>query len=246
LTEVLSQTDHPDFEMTSLSIRMVTMTLYDASFSGIEILFPNADLTGTLGEYLSGLQKTQLRVAETEKYPHVTYFFSGGREEPFPGEDRILIPSPKVATYDLQPEMSAMEVTDATMRQIAENFPDFICLNFANTDMVGHTGVFSAAVKAAETVDTCLARLIPFCQQHGYRTIIIADHGNADLMVNEDGSPNTAHTKNPVPVIYVGDDASLYDLHDGRLADIAPTLLHAMALKIPAIMTGRVLTILKK
>jgi 2,3-bisphosphoglycerate-independent phosphoglycerate mutase len=241
ITEVLSQKSHPEYEMHALPLRMITMTPYDSSFTGIQTLFPNADLSGTLGEYLSGLGKTQLRVAETEKYPHVTYFFSGGREDPFPGEDRLLIPSPKVATYDLQPEMSAKEVTDRTMTRISETQPDFICLNFANTDMVGHTGVFSAAVKAAETVDGCLARLIPFCQQYGYGILIIADHGNADIMINADGSPNTAHTKNPVPVIYVGDEANTFTLREGRLADIAPTLLYAMGLKIPPTMTGMVL-----
>jgi 2,3-bisphosphoglycerate-independent phosphoglycerate mutase len=180
-------------------------------------------------------------VAETEKYPHVTYFFSGGREEPFPGEQRILIPSPKVPTYDLQPEMSANEVTAATMEFIRHHHPDFICLNYANADMVGHTGVFEAAVKAVETVDQCLSRLVPLCLEKDYRILIIADHGNADVMVNADGSPNTAHTMNPVPVIYIHPSESSGRLEDGRLADIAPTLLHAMDLPIPKIMTGHVL-----
>lgn len=241
LTEVLSQADHPDLDMHTLRIHMVTMTQYDSTFKDVATLFPETDIRGTLGEYLSSLGKTQLRVAETEKYPHVSYFFSGGREQPFDGETRLLIPSPKVATYDLKPEMSAPEVTDKTIQFIHDHAPDFICLNFANTDMVGHTGVFSAAVKAAETVDQCLARLLPICLEHGYAAIIIADHGNADIMVNPDGSPNTAHTKSPVPVIFVSDEPDLYTIHDGRLADIAPTILFAMGLKPSESMSGKVL-----
>ena len=241
LTEVLSQNTQPEYDMEPLHIRMVTMTSYDDSFTNIDVLFPNIDITGTLGEYLSSLHKTQLRVAETEKYPHVSYFFSGGREEPFDGEERVLIPSPKVPTYDLLPEMSAPGVTDATIGFIRDHEPDFICLNFANTDMVGHTGVFKAAIIAAETVDQCLSRLVPFCLQHGYTVVILADHGNADIMVNPDGSPNTAHTKNPVPVIYINDKTEGMQLQDGILADIAPTLLFAMGLDIPESMTGKVL-----
>ncbi len=241
LTEVLSQKEYPDHEMHPLNIRMVTMTPYDASYQHIDTLFPESDITGTLGEYLAALGKTQLRVAETEKYPHVSYFFSGGHEAPFQGESRLLIPSPKVATYDLQPEMSAHEVTEKTLAFIANHHPDFICLNFANTDMVGHTGVFSAAVKAAETVDHCLSKLVPLCVEKQYAIIIIADHGNADIMINPDGSPNTAHTKNPVPVIYVAADAHQYTLMDGRLADIAPTILQAMQLKAAPAMEGRIL-----
>lgn len=241
LTEVLSQKPQAEQDMFPLSIRMLTMTQFDASFVGVETLFPEVEIRGTLGEYLSSLGKTQLRVAETEKYPHVTYFFSGGQEEPFPGEERLLIPSPKVPTYDLKPEMSAIEVTDATMKYITAHLPDFICLNFANTDMVGHTGVFSAAVKAAETVDQCLSRLVPLCREKGYSLILIADHGNADIMINEDGSPNTAHTKNPVPVIFIPADAKMYDIKPGRLADIAPTILYAMNLQIPGQMSGNVL-----
>lgn len=239
LTEVLSQQAHAEHEMEPLDLRMVTMTQYDASFTGIATLFSENDIRGTLGEYLASQGKTQLRVAETEKYPHVSYFFSGGRETPFEGESRLLIPSPKVPTYDLQPEMSAPEVTAKTMEFIEAHSPDFICLNFANTDMVGHTGVFSAAVKAAETVDACLSRLVPFCLEKGYRLIIIADHGNADTMINPDGSPNTAHTKNPVPVIYVAANAQAFFLTDGRLADIAPTILTAMELPVPQVMSGR-------
>lgn len=243
LTQALCQKNFPEHDMAVLDIRMVTMTSYDDSFSNIEILFPDVDISGTLGEYLASLHKTQLRVAETEKYPHVSYFFSGGREVPFEGEERLLIPSPKVPTYDLLPEMSAPSVTEAVMKYIEEHKPDFICLNFANADMVGHTGVFKAAVKAAETVDECLQLLIPVCLRHDYAAIIIADHGNADIMVNPDGTPNTAHTKNPVPVIYVAQDVQGIQLQDGILADIAPTLLYSMNLPIPETMTGKVLIV---
>ncbi len=239
LTEVLTQQAHPDYNMSPLNIHMVTMTRYDHVFTGIDTLFTESDIRDTLGEYLSSLGKTQLRVAETEKYPHVTYFFSGGREEPFPGEERIMIPSPKVATYDLQPEMSAIPVTEATMDFIREHIPDFVCLNFANADMVGHTGVFDAAVKAAETVDNCLSRLVPLCLQLNYSIIIIADHGNSDFIINEDGSPNTAHTKNPVPVIYISNHVKGNHLLPGRLADVAPTLLYSMDLPVPDAMTGK-------
>ncbi len=241
LTEVLSQADHPDQDMHPLPITMVTMTTYDSSFTNIQTLFTDTDISGTLGEYLSSLGKTQLRVAETEKYPHVSYFFNGGREAPFEGEHRLLVPSPKVATYDLKPEMSALEVTEQTMDFIRQNKPDFVCLNFANTDMVGHTGVFKAAVQAAETVDNCLSRLVPFCLASGFVLFIIADHGNADMMINPDGSPNTAHTKNPVPVIYVAADADQFNVKDGRLADIAPSILFAMDLAVPPAMTGEIL-----
>ena len=227
--------------MPPLNIHMVTMTRYDHEFTGIETLFTESDIRNTLGEYISSLGKTQLRVAETEKYPHVTYFFSGGREEPFDKEDRILIPSPKVATYDLQPEMSAEKVTDETMNYLREHNPDFICLNYANTDMVGHTGVFKAAVTATETVDQCLSRLVPLCLELDYKIVIIADHGNSDIMINPDGSPNTAHTKNPVPLVFVAQDASQYLVRNGKLADIAPTLLSAMGLKVPASMDGAIL-----
>lgn len=241
LTEVLCQADHPDQDMHPLPISMVTMTSYDSSYTNIKTLFTETDISGTLGEYLSSLGKTQLRVAETEKYPHVSYFFNGGREVPFPGESRLLVPSPKVATYDLQPEMSAPEVTEKTMDFIRQNSPDFVCLNFANTDMVGHTGVFTAAVKAAETVDLCLSRLVPLCLQADYAVFIIADHGNADTMINPDGSPNTAHTKNPVPVIFVDAGADAFTIRDGRLADIAPSILFAMGLTVPPSMTGQIL-----
>jgi 2,3-bisphosphoglycerate-independent phosphoglycerate mutase len=238
ITEVLTQQAIPDFMMSPIDVHMITMTRYDQAFTGIETLFTESDIRNTMGEYLSSLGKTQLRVAETEKYPHVTYFFSGGREEPFPGEERTLIPSPKVPTYDLQPEMSAVQVTEATMNIIGTQAPDFICLNFANTDMVGHTGVFAAAVKATETVDECLSRLVPLCLAKNYSIIIIADHGNSDVMINEDGSPNTAHTKNPVPIIYLGNPLKGHHIGPGRLADVAPTLLYCMELPVPESMTG--------
>jgi len=243
VTTALSQHEIPGFDMHPLDIHMVTMSSYDKSFVNVDILFPEMDITGTLGEYLSSLHKTQLRIAETEKYPHVSYFFSGGREEPFQGEERILIPSPKVATYDMQPEMSAQGVTEATINYIRTNHPDFICLNYANTDMVGHTGVFSAAVKAAETVDGCLKQLVPYCLENGYFLIIIADHGNSDVMVNPDGSPNTAHSKSPVPVIFVSTDVKGLTLKNGRLADIAPSILASMGLDIPPKMDGKNLVI---
>lgn len=245
LTEVLCQIDHLDQDMYPLPITMVTMTSYDSSYINIKTLFTDTDISGTLGEYLSSLGKTQLRVAETEKYPHVSYFFNGGREAPFPGENRLLVPSPKVATYDLQPEMSAPEVTEKTMDFIHQHNPDFVCLNFANTDMVGHTGVFAAAVIAAETVDACLSRLVPLCLQSGYVVFIIADHGNADIMINPDGSPNTAHTKNLVPVIFVAEQADHFTMKNGRLADIAPSILFAMELAVPTSMTGQILLVPK-
>lgn len=239
LTAVLSHESKPEWGMEPLQIRMLTMTSYDDTFTSVTALLPDADIAGTLGEYLSVLGKSQLRVAETEKYPHVTYFFSGGREEPFPGEARILIPSPKVPTYDLQPAMSADGVTAAVINYIISHRPDFICLNYANTDMVGHTGVFDAAVRAAETVDACLSRLLPVALDHGYDSIVIADHGNADIMINPDGSPHTAHTKNPVPIIYISPLAAHRTVSNGVLADIAPSILFAMGLPVPDQMTGR-------
>ncbi|MCB0601496.1 MAG: 2,3-bisphosphoglycerate-independent phosphoglycerate mutase [Saprospiraceae bacterium] len=237
ITQVLTQQDFPEQGMKALKLDYVTMTEYDKEFKGLQVVFTTDNLVNTMGEVVSSQGLTQVRIAETEKYPHVSFFFSGGREEKFPGEDRILIPSPKVATYDLQPEMSAIEVTDAIMNRISNDPPDFICLNFANTDMVGHTGVFTAAIKAAETVDTCLSRLIPLAIEKKYRLVIIADHGNSDYMINDDGTPNTAHTKNPVPciVIYPGHH---YEVSDGILADVAPTLLHLMGIAQPREMTG--------
>jgi 2,3-bisphosphoglycerate-independent phosphoglycerate mutase len=214
------------------------MTRYDETFKGIPVLFEKEDVQETLGELLSKLGKKQIRIAETEKYPHVTFFFNGGREEPFEGESRILIPSPKVATYDLQPEMSAPGITQAIIAAMREQQPDFICLNYANTDMVGHTGVFEAAVSAAETVDACLGELLEAAGEKGYAAVIIADHGNSDFMINADGSPNTAHTKNPVPCILVSDSSEPLSLAEGRLADVAPTLLDIMGIPQPEAMTG--------
>ncbi|MFN0036164.1 MAG: 2,3-bisphosphoglycerate-independent phosphoglycerate mutase [Saprospiraceae bacterium] len=240
ITQVLTQQDMPDFEMKTLPLHYVTMTRYDHDFINVHVMFEHDDVRMTLGEVLERAGKTQVRIAETEKYPHVTFFFSGGREEPFVGERRLMIPSPKVATYDLQPEMSAEGITQAIMRDIQENAPDFICLNFANTDMVGHTGVFSAAMKAAETVDASLSRIVPLALEKGYACIVIADHGNSDFMINDDGTPNTAHTKNPVPCILVSPDLKGNEkLEDGRLADIAPTLLALMDIPKGKEMTGR-------
>lgn len=241
ITTVLTQQDMPDQGMQTLDLYYVTMTRYDDTYRNVHILFTKDDLSHTLGEVLSHAGLTQTRIAETEKYPHVTFFFNGGREAPFEGEKRIMIPSPKVATYDLQPEMSALEVTDAIVADIVQQAPDFICLNYANTDMVGHTGVFSAAVKAAETVDTCLKRLIETALAQGYEAIVIADHGNSDCMFNEDGSPHTAHTTNPVPVFYISEKAAGKSIHNGKLGDIAPTILHLMGLQIPTEMDGQVL-----
>ncbi len=244
LTTVLTQQNMPDLDMHTLPLHYVTMTNYDESFRDIFVLFEKDNVELTLGELVSDAGLSQVRIAETEKYPHVTFFFSGGREAPFEGERRIMIPSPKVATYDLQPEMSAPEVCAAIMQDIRENKPDFICLNFANTDMVGHTGVFAAAMKAAETVDDCMSRIIPLAEENGYACLIIADHGNSDYMVNEDGTPNTAHTKNPVPCILVSKYLkNTVRLRPGRLADVAPTLLQLMGIKQPEMMTGKSLLV---
>ncbi|MBK7870996.1 MAG: 2,3-bisphosphoglycerate-independent phosphoglycerate mutase [Saprospiraceae bacterium] len=241
ITEVLTQQDFPDFGMQKLDLYYVTMTNYDDTFQNVEVVFEKDNLNNTLGEILAKAGKTQVRIAETEKYPHVTFFFSGGREAPFDKESRILIPSPKVATYDLMPEMSAFGITDAVIKDMDENEPDFICLNYANTDMVGHTGIFAAAVKAAEIVDACVSRLVKTALEHDYDLIIIADHGNSDYMINEDGSPNTAHTKNPVPCIYVSKNAAGAKVKAGKLADIAPTILTLLGMPIPTEMDGEVL-----
>lgn len=240
LTQVISQTDFAEYEMKKLQVHYVTMARYDESFDNVSVLFDKTDVRNTLGEMLSRYGCTQVRIAETEKYPHVSFFFSGGREKAFSGEKRILVPSPKVATYDLKPEMSAFELTDKTIQIIADELPDFICLNFANADMVGHTGVFTAEVKAAETVDACMAKIIPHALEKEYAIIILADHGNGEYMINEDGSPNTAHTKNPVPCILVSNNKEL-KINDGILADIAPSILKLMALPIPTEMDGKVL-----
>ncbi len=242
ISTVLTQQDMHELGMNKLNLKYVTMTRYDESFKGIDVIFDKDNLINTIGEVLSKSGKAQTRIAETEKYPHVTFFFNGGREEPFKNENRILIPSPKVATYDLQPEMSATGITDAIINDIQTNQPDFICLNYANTDMVGHTGVWEAAIKAAEIVDGCLGRLLEVGKQYGYDAIVIADHGNSDYLINEDGSPNTAHTMNPVPFIYVSeDDLEAVIIKDGKLADIAPTILSLMGIDAPLEMDGETL-----
>lgn len=238
LTHVLTQQDMPEQGMTTLPLYYATMTQYDESFRGVHVLIHNQEITETLGEVLAAHGKRQIRIAETEKYPHVTFFFNCGREEPFEGEERIMCPSPKVATYDLQPEMSAYDVRDRIIARLKTEEPDFVCLNFANPDMVGHTGVFEAAVKACETVDICARDVINTALEHGYSTIVIADHGNSDCLVNPDGSPNTAHTTNPVPFILV-DKQYHQPLKDGKLGDMAPTILQLMGLKKPQAMTGK-------
>jgi 2,3-bisphosphoglycerate-independent phosphoglycerate mutase len=219
------------------ALKYYCMTPYDASFTGVSILFPKENVEDTLGEYLSKLGKKQLHTAETEKYAHVTFFFNGGREKPFEGEDRILVPSPKVATYDLKPEMSAYEVKDKLVGAINTQEYDFIVVNFANGDMVGHTGVYNAIAKAVWAVDHCVEEVIEAAKANDYEAIIIADHGNADNAINADGTPNTAHSLNPVPFIYVTNNNSA-TVKDGRLADVAPSLLHIMGLEQPADMTG--------
>jgi 2,3-bisphosphoglycerate-independent phosphoglycerate mutase len=235
LTEVLSQKDHLDFNMHKMNLYYVTMTNYDDTFNNIYRIFDKDNLSETLGEVLEKNHKKQIRIAETEKYPHVTFFFSGGREEPFEGETRILKNSPKVATYDLQPEMSAYELKDALVPELKKGEADFVCLNFANGDMVGHTGVMAAAIKACEAVDACVKEVVEAALENNYTTIIIADHGNCETMINPDGSPNTAHTTNPVPIILV--DKELKTIHNGILGDIAPTILELMGIEKPAVMT---------
>lgn len=236
LTTVLTQ--HSEDGMNPIpDLQYYCMTPYDNSFKGVHILFDKVDVPDTLGEYLSKNGKKQLHIAETEKYAHVTFFFNGGREAPFEGEDRILVPSPKVATYDLLPEMSAPEVTEKLVEQINSDKYDFIVVNFANGDMVGHTGVYPAIQKAVATLDTCVEKVVEAAKAHGYETIIIADHGNADHALNADGTPNTAHSLNPVPFIYIGSDKNA-KLKNGRLADVAPSLLHLMQLPQPSDMTG--------
>lgn len=238
ITQVLSQSDMPEHDMKKLDLHYVMMTRYDNTFKNVHVLFEKGTLQNGLGEVLANAGKSQLRMAETEKYPHVTYFFSGGKEEELPNEKRIVIPSPKVATYDMAPEMSAIPLTEAAVQEIKTNQPDFICLNYANADMVGHTGDFQAAIKAAETVDSCTKDLIETLLAHHYEAMIIADHGNSDFLINEDGSPNTAHTKNPVPFIYVHQEGRASKVKDGKLGDIAPTILTIMGLAIPEEMTG--------
>jgi 2,3-bisphosphoglycerate-independent phosphoglycerate mutase len=240
ITEVLTQTNMPEFGMATLPLHYTTITQYDQSFKGVQVMFENDDLKNTLGEILEQQGKTQIRIAETEKYPHVSFFFSGGREVPFAGERRIMIPSPKVATYDLKPEMSAYELADAIVPEILNNPADFICLNFANADMVGHTGVWEAVIKAVEAVDACVEKVVKAALSQNYTIFLTADHGNADYEINEDGSPNTAHSLNPVP-LFIIDNAWRGEVKHGKLGDIAPTILHFMGLPIPAEMTGDLL-----
>lgn len=234
LTEALSQKDFHEQNMHKLNLYYVTLTNYDESYQNVKVVYNKDNITETLGEILEKANKKQIRIAETEKYPHVTFFFSGGREDPFIGESRILKNSPKVATYDLQPEMSAFELAEALVPEIEKGEVDFVCLNFANGDMVGHTGVMSAAIKACEAVDQCVEKVITAALDNNYTTIVIADHGNCETMVNSDGSPNTAHTTNPVPIILV--DNELKTIHDGVLSDIAPTVLALMGIEKPAVM----------
>jgi len=238
ITKVLTQEGFPTFDMSPLSLYYCTMTNYDDAFENIHVIFQKENLVNTLGQIISEAGLSQVRIAETEKYPHVTYFFNGGREEAFKKESRIMIASPKVATYDLQPEMSALIVQDKLIDHINNETPDFICLNFANPDMVGHTGVFSAIVKAVETIDNCLQKVVEVGLQYGYEFLIIADHGNADMAINPDGSPNTAHSLNPVPVILITKEKGIV-LRKGRLADVAPTILGRLGIEQSKEMTGK-------
>ena len=239
ITIALTQKDFPEQGMKALPLHYITMTGYDDTFKNVRVLFTKDDLSNTLGEVLEKEHKNQIRIAETEKYPHVTFFFSGGREKAFEGEKRIMIPSPKVATYDLKPQMSAPEIADAICKELETGWPDFVCLNFANPDMVGHTGVFKAVVEAVETVDGCLQRVVETGTANGYSFIILADHGNADFMINADGSPNTAHTTNLVPCILI--DKDFNHIKSGKLGDVAPTILTLMGVSVPEIMSGEVL-----
>ena len=237
ITEVLTQQDFPEYHMHKLDLQYITMTNYDETYRNVGVIYEKDNLNNTLGEILEKAGKKQIRIAETEKYPHVTFFFSGGREKEFAGESRMICPSPKVATYDLQPEMSAFDIRDAIVPALEKEEVDFVCLNFANTDMVGHTGIFAAAVKAAETVDACVREVVSIGLAHGYASIIIADHGNSDYMINDDGSPNTQHSLNVVPCILV-DNAYSQPIKNGKLADIAPTILELMGISKPEEMSG--------
>ena len=235
LTEVLTQLDYPEFGMKTMPLHYVTITNYDETFKGINVIYNTDNLVDTLGEVLEKAGKKQIRIAETEKYPHVTFFFSGGREQEFEGEKRLLCPSPKVATYDLQPEMSAFEIRDAIIPELHKKEVDFVCLNFANGDMVGHTGVMEAAIKACEAVDECVKDVVTAANANDYTTLIIADHGNCEIMMNPDGSPHTSHTTSPVPLILV--DKELTKIEDGVLGDVAPTILKLMGIEQPKAMS---------
>lgn len=239
ITEALTQKVFPEYAMTPLPLYYVTMTRYDDTYENVHVVYEKDNLVSTLGEVLELHGKTQVRIAETEKYPHVTFFFSGGREKEFIGEKRIMIPSPKVATYDLQPEMSAQGIADAITLEMDTNAPDFICLNFANPDMVGHTGDFNAIVRAVETTDACLHQVVNAGLRNGYSFIVIADHGNADFAINDDGTPNTAHTTNPVPIWVL--DKDVQEVHNGVLADVAPTVLKLMGIPMPDEFSGKAL-----
>lgn len=236
ITTVLTQQNMPDFDMKTIDLHYVTMTRYDESFKNVKIIYDKDNLKETIGEIIQNKGLKQLRIAETEKFAHVTFFFSGGRDAEFEGEKRILIPSPKVATYDLQPEMSAPLVTDALLEELKKQEHDFICLNFANGDMVGHTGIYEAIVKAVKTIDSCVEKVVETAIENNYSVVIIADHGNADNAINKDGSPNTAHSLNPVPCIII--DKKYSKLENGILADIAPSILKIMGIDIPKVMTG--------
>ncbi|MEY3238120.1 MAG: hypothetical protein RI883_2221 [Bacteroidota bacterium] len=237
ISTVLTQKDFHEYNMHRLDVHYVTMTNYDSTFENVNVVFEKDNLFNTLGEVLSNVDKTQVRIAETEKYPHVTFFFSGGREETFPLESRLMVNSPKVATYDLQPEMSALEVRDTIVNCMKTDHPNFFCLNFANPDMVGHTGVYDAIIKAVETVDSCLKDVVTAGLELNYEFLVIADHGNADFVINADGSPNTAHSLNPVPVVLVSNEKNL-SIKDGILADVAPTILNRLGIASPMEMTG--------
>ena len=237
ITQALTQQDFPEQDMKKLSLKYLTMTNYDKSFTGVDVIFDNENLKNTLGEVLSKAGKKQIRIAETEKYPHVTFFFSGGQEKEFDGESRILCQSPKVATYDLQPEMSAHEIKDKINAELVKGEADFVCLNFANPDMVGHTGVFEAVVKACETVDQTTKSVVETGLANGYSSIVIADHGNSDFMINEDGTPNTAHSTSLVPCILVDNEYNK-PIKDGKLGDLAPTILELIGVEKPEEMNG--------
>lgn len=241
ITEVLTQKDFPEYAMHKLNLKYITLTQYDATYKNVDVIFDESNIMNTLGEVISKAGRKQIRIAETEKYPHVTFFFNGGQEESFEGETRILCASPRdVATYDLKPEMAAYDITNAIIPEIEKESADFICLNFANTDMVGHTGVMSAAIKAAEIVDSCAEKIVNIAIEHGYNVVILADHGNSDYMMNEDGSPNTQHTTNPVPFILAQKNTEWTVAH-GKLGDIAPSILTLMQIEIPAEMTGNII-----